>query len=164
MQVRSIHFSCFMARRKSINSGNLQSFLFHSRYFVSLTSLLQILHTLLCTYLINNIFNSAYQMVFCFENCSNLLREKIVLNIKIFMKQNPFLTLYWRMERRFLRSITSEQLKCQLQQIIGMQKPTRTSQKKLVLCKFKSMQIEHHISEDGYMFNILCLFLHFSDC
>ena len=52
-------------------------------------------------------------MVFCYQNCSDLLREKSVLVIE---KQNAFLPNSWR----FLIYDKLEQLEFKLENIIGI--------------------------------------------
>ena len=63
-------------------------------------------------------------MVFCYQNCSDLQREKIVLVIeknfkaegREFAKQNAFSTCSWR----FLRCNILEQLEFKFEKIIGI--------------------------------------------
>ena len=94
-------------------------------------------------------FNSEYEMVFCFQNCSNLLWEKIVLVIEknfwnsrlkaenlqkfetawtffsnsersaLFLKQNAFLTCSWRFLRTNIFIKASKSQKHYLVRFLG---------------------------------------------
>ena len=81
----------------------------------------------LSSYITNSVrMQVIVEMVFCFENCSDLLWEKIVLVIKK-TKQWKVRTIFkpeYLVNGSFYRSNRLEQSKSQLVQIIGVKKPT----------------------------------------